>query len=328
MYVPVYFYGSPNKPMIRFVFLLDKTPGEVTMFSIMSVKSRAVLGLAVGAIILTGCEKSAEGQVAAIVNGEEVTLQEINAALSEANIPEGADKELLQQRALQQIVDRRLLAQAAKESGIDQDPTYLIRQRQLTEALLVRMYADKAGTTIKVPDQAAIDKYTEAHPFSFANRTIYAVDQIIFPAPANLGELKKLESANTLADVAEILTSMGINYTSKSAQMDSVQVPPAMMAQIVSLAPGEPFVIPTGATVTANVIKAQQKVPYNAEQAGPIAVKAIRNEEMAEIMKQRLTEAKAKAEITYQTGFAPPAEKDKAGDTPDVIKKAVESPTG
>lgn len=298
------------------------------MFSIMSVKSRAVLGLAVGAIILTGCEKSAEGQVAAIVNGEEVTLQEINAALSEANIPEGADKELLQQRALQQIVDRRLLAQAAKESGIDQDPTYLIRQRQLTEALLVRMYADKAGTTIKVPDQAAIDKYTEAHPFSFANRTIYAVDQIIFPAPANLGELKKLESANTLADVAEILTSMGINYTSKSAQMDSVQVPPAMMAQIVSLAPGEPFVIPTGATVTANVIKAQQKVPYNAEQAGPIAVKAIRNEEMAEIMKQRLTEAKAKAEITYQTGFAPPAEKDKAGDTPDVIKKAVESPTG
>ncbi len=298
------------------------------MFSIMSVKSRAVMGLAVGAIILTGCEKSAEGQVAAIVNGEEVTLQEINAALSEANIPEGADKELLQQRALQQIVDRRLLAQAAKESGIDQDPTYLIRQRQLTEALLVRMYADKAGTTIKVPDQAAIDKYTEAHPFSFANRTVYAVDQIIFPAPANLGELKKLESANTLADVAEILTSMGINYTSKSAQMDSVQVPPAMMAQIVSLAPGEPFVIPTGATVTANVIKAQQKVPYNAEQAGPIAVKAIRNEEMAEIMKQRLTEAKAKAEITYQTGFAPPAEKDKADDTPDVIKKAVESPTG
>ncbi|MEP2751000.1 MAG: SurA N-terminal domain-containing protein [Parasphingorhabdus sp.] len=314
--------------MIRFVFLLDKTPGEVTMLNIISVKKSALICMTASAMVLTGCEKTAEGQVAAIVNGEEVTLQEINAALSEANIPEGADKELLQQQALQQIVDRRLLSQAAKESGIDQDPSYLIRQRQLSEALLVRMYADKAGTTIKVPDQAAIDRYTEANPFTFANRTVYAVDQIIFPAPADLGDLKQLEVAQTLADVEKILTGMGIKFARKSAQMDSVQVPPAMMAQIVSLAPGEPFVIPTGGTVTASVIKAQQKVPYNAEQAGPVAVKAIRNEEMAKIMKQRLSEAKAKAEITYQSGFAPPAEKGEAADTPDIIKEAVEVPAG
>ncbi|GAA0482180.1 hypothetical protein GCM10009096_25630 [Parasphingorhabdus litoris] len=298
------------------------------MVNTVSVKKSTLLAVTAGALFLSGCEKTAEGQVAAIVNGEEVTLQEINAALGEANIPEGADKDVLKQSALQQIVDRRLLAQAAKESGIDQDPAYLIRQRQLSEALLVRMYADKAGTTIKVPDQAAIDRYTEANPFTFANRTIYAVDQLIFPAPADLAELKQLEVAKTLEDVGGILTKMGIKFARKSAQMDSVQVPPAMMAQIVALDPGEPFVIPTGATVTASVIKGQQKVPYDAEKAGPIAVKAIRNEEMAKIMKQRLTEAKAKAEITYQTGFAPPAEKSEAADTPDVIKKAVEAPTG
>lgn len=298
------------------------------MLNTISVKKRALMCLTAGAVILSGCEKTAEGQVAAVVNGEEVTLQEINAALSEANIPEGADKDILKQQALQQIVDRRLLAQAAKESGIDQDPSYLIRERQLSEALLVRMYADKAGTTIKVPDQAAIDRYTEANPFTFANRTVYAVDQVIFPAPANLGDLKQLEVANTLADVERILTEMGIQFARKSAQMDSVQVPPAMMAQIVSLAPGEPFVIPTGATVTANVIKAQQKVPFNAEQAGPAAVKAIRNEEMAKIMKQRLTEAKAKSEITYQDGFAPAADKGEVTETPDVIKEAVEVPAG
>ncbi len=296
------------------------------MLNTISVKKRALMCLTAGAVMLTGCEKTAEGQVAAIVNGEEVTLQEINAALGEANIPEGVDKEAIQQQALQQIVDRRLLAQAAKEAGIDQDPAYLIRQRQLSEALLVRMYADKAGTTIKVPDQAEIDRYTEANPFTFANRTVYAVDQVIFPAPADLGDLKQLEVANTLADVEKILTGMGIKFARKSAQMDSAQVPPAMMAQIVSLAPGEPFVIPTGGTVTASVIKDRQTVSFNPEQAGPVAVKAIRNEEMAKIMKQRLAEAKAKAEITYQSGFSPADEK--AADTPDVIKEAVDVPAG
>lgn len=296
------------------------------MLNTISVKKRALMCLTAGAVMLTGCEKTAEGQVAAIVNGEEVTLQEINAALGETNIPEGVDKEAIQQQALQQIVDRRLLAQAAKEAGIDQDPAYLIRQRQLSEALLVRMYADKAGTTIKVPDQAAIDRYTEANPFTFANRTVYAVDQVIFPAPADLGDLKQLEVANTLADVERILTGMGIKFARKSAQMDSAQVPPAMMAQIVSLAPGEPFVIPTGGTVTASVIKDRQSVSFNPEQAGPVAVKAIRNEEMAKIMKQRLAEAKAKAEITYQSGFSPADEK--TADTPDVIKEAVDVPAG
>ncbi|WP_108810016.1 EpsD family peptidyl-prolyl cis-trans isomerase [Sphingorhabdus sp. Alg231-15] len=294
----------------------------------LSAKSRALMCLTAGALVLAGCEKSAEGQVAAVVNSEEITLQEINAALNETNIPEGADKKKLQQNALQQIVERRLLAQAAKESGIDQDPAYLIRQRQLSEALLVQMYADKAGSTLKVPDQAAIDRYTEAHPFSFANRTVYAVDQIIFPSPANLGDLKKLEVANTLEDVQKILTEMGIQFARKSAQMDSVQVPPAMMAQIVSLDPGEPFVIPTGATVTASVIKAQQKVPYNADQAGPVAVKAIRNEEMAKIMKQRLAEAKTKAEITYQSGFEPAKDAGETAETPAAVPEAVEVPAG
>lgn len=314
--------------MIRFVFLLDKIAGEVTVTMTLSTKTRALMCLTAGAMLLTGCEKSAEGQVAAVVNGEEITLQEINAALNQTNIPEGADKKVLQQQALQQIVERRLLAQAAKESGIDQDPAYLIRQRQLSEALLVQMYADKAGTTIKVPDQAAIDRYTEANPFAFANRTVYAVDQIIFPAPSNLNDLKQLEKANTLEDVGTILTQMGIKFNRKSAQMDSVQVPPAMMAQIISLAPGEPFVIPTGATVTANVIKAQQKVPFDADQSSPVAVKAIRNEEMGKIMKQRLAEAKTKAEITYQSGFEPAKDADKPADTPAAITEAVEVPAG
>lgn len=295
------------------------------MKTTLSSKPLAMIILAAGALALSGCEKAAEGQVAAVVNGEEITLQEINAALAQVNAPEGVDKKVLQQRALQQIVDRRLLAQAARESGIDQDPAYLIRERQLSEALLVQMYAQKAGTTLKVPDQNAINNYTEKHPFAFANRTVYAVDQIVFPAPENLEDLKALESANTLEQVGATLTEMGIPFQAKSAQMDSAQVPPAMMAQIVSLSPGEPFVIPTGATVTASVIKAQQKVPFNAEQSGPVAVKAIRNEEMAKIMKQRLGDAKAKAEITYQSGFEPPAES--GGDEPSpAVTEAIEAP--
>ena len=72
----------------------------------------------IGAVLLGGCQKEATGQVAAVVNGEEITLQEINAELAQLQVPEGVDRAQVQQAALQRIVDRRLLAQAAKEDGL------------------------------------------------------------------------------------------------------------------------------------------------------------------------------------------------------------------
>ncbi len=256
------------------------------------------------AIMLAGCEKEATGQVAAVVNGEEITLQEINAMLAEANIPSGADNKAIQQQALQQIVDKRLLAQVAREDGIDQDPVYLIKQRQLNEALLIQMYGQKTGSTLKVPDKSAIDNYVKTHPFSFANRKIYNVDQISFPVPADISSLKSLEKANTLPEVAAILDSMKIKYQRGTTQMDSAQVPAAMMAQIASLAPGEPFVVPSAAVVTANVITGSQSVPIDESQMASQIVDSIRKEELSEILKKRLEAAKSKAEITYQDGFS------------------------
>lgn len=260
------------------------------------------------ALLLSGCDKEATGQVAAVVNGEEITLQEINATLAEANIPEGADKKVLQQQALQQIIERRLVAQEARKDNIDKDPNYLIKQRQLGEALLIQMYAQKTGATLKVPDQAAIQKYVTSHPFAFSDRTIYSVDQIVFLLPSDATKLKSLEKANSLDEIAKILDSMGTQYQRGGTQMDSAQVPPAMMSQISSLPAGEPFIIPTGVNVTANVITGSKKVPVNDSETNAQVVNDIRKDEMTKIMQERLKSAKAQADIKYQNGFAPPAQ--------------------
>ena len=57
-------------------------------------------------VSLSGCEKKATGQVAAVVNGDEVTLQEVNAELGNANIPDGAQKEKARSAILQRLVRR------------------------------------------------------------------------------------------------------------------------------------------------------------------------------------------------------------------------------
>src|SRR3546814_15478049 len=92
------------------------------------------LTFAVAALALSGCGKEATGQVAAVVNGEEITLQEINAELGSRPIPEGVDKKVIQQAALQRLVERRLLAPAARDDELDNTPSHPIPEQKVRAA--------------------------------------------------------------------------------------------------------------------------------------------------------------------------------------------------
>ena len=78
-------------------------------------KRLAISTMCAAAALLAGCHRGApDGQVAATVNGEEVTLQELNTEIQASNIPQGMDKQVAQQQALQHIIDRKLLLDAAR----------------------------------------------------------------------------------------------------------------------------------------------------------------------------------------------------------------------
>lgn len=258
------------------------------------------------ALFLAACGGAPTGQVVAVVNGEEISVQELNAEIEGANIPPSADKKQVRQAALQQLIDRRLLAQAAKEEGLDKDPAYITQQRRANEQLLVQMFGKRAADTIRVPDAAAIDKYIAENPTFFSQRTRYLVDQIQFPMPADPNQLKQLQDDHSLAAVTETLNALGIKYEQGRNVIDSGSVPPQVLKEILALPPGEPFVIPAGGRVLVSVITGSEPFVVPADKARPLAVQAIRNNSLNEIGQARLKEAKAKAKIEYQPGYAPP----------------------
>lgn len=273
----------------------------------MSARPRLFVALLIAALSLSACQKEATGQVAAVVNGEEITLQEINAELGQTQIPEGVDKQEVQRAALQRIIERRLLAQAARKEGIDESPEFLIRRRQLEDALLVQLLGQQAGRTTSVPDEAAINSFMEDNPAIFAGRTIFAVDRIQFPVPADPERLRALENDHSMEAVANRLRQMGIEFTRDSAQMDSAQLGQDRLNRILALPDGEPFVIPENGIVTVAVITGSTPQPAGEAQARPAAVQLMRNQALSEAIRQRLDTERASAEIEYQDGFAPPA---------------------
>ena len=277
-------------------------------------KKFAASGAALLAVLLatSACQKKAEGQVVAVVNGEEITLNELNAEIADLNLPASADKQAARAQILQKLVDRRLLAQAAKEAGIDRDPTYISQERRMDEQLLVSMYGKKAMDTVPVPTTAEVDKFIASNPTMFSDRTRYALNQIQFDMPPNPERLKSLESTHTLDEVAARLTEMGIKFQQGKGNLDSAAIPPALMNRIAALPPGEPFIVPSGGKIVVSVITDRQKIAVPTDNARMMALQAIRGQSLNKIGEERLKEAKTKAKIEYQEGYAPPKTADAA----------------
>ena len=256
-------------------------------------------------VALAGCSKKPTDQVVAIVNGEEISMPELNAELGNAQVPPGVDKKVVQQQLLQRLVDRRLLAQAAKDQGLDRDPAFIVEQRRVMESLLVEKLAKRTNDTIPVPTAAEIDKFIAGNPSLFGGRQLYGVDQIAFQTPADASKLKALEPAKTMDEVTAVLRQLGITFQRANRVVDSATVPPEQMQKILSLPKGEPFVVPSQGQVTVNVITGGKAEPLPDTQARAMAVRALRSQSLAKLGEARLKEARTKGKVEYQDGFAP-----------------------
>lgn len=272
----------------------------------MRIKHRWAVAALAGMGALAACHKQPDGQVVATVNGDEVTLQELNTELQATNIT-SSDKSAVQKALLQRVIDRKLIDGLAKDRDLQKSSDYLAQSRRLNEILLAQLYAKQQLAAVPVPSGADITKFMNDNPGIFANRQQLVLDQIRFQQPTNPGQLTGVEGIHTLDGVAAFLKGKGIQFTRQPAQIDSAALPAPLLTQINNLPAGEPFVIPTGGVLTVNVVTARKAVANDPDQAKSVAAAAWREQKVQQAVQDQLTAARNAAKITYQPGFAPPA---------------------
>lgn len=259
-------------------------------------------------LLLSACgEKKATGQVVAVVNGEEISQEELNAEFQAQAINPGADKKTMQNAVLARLIERKLLAQKAKADGLDKTPEYIIQRRRIEDDLAINMLSQKLGKTVALPDAAAVSRFIANNPTLFKGRKRYTLDQIAFAPPSNMAVLRQLEPAHSLEAVAAALTTAGIKFTQGSSVLDTATVPPALAQRIASLPPGEPFVVPAGGRFVVSVVKSVQDVPTADSEAQPAAIELIRRTNIESTVRKELEAARAAAKIEYRSDFGPPA---------------------
>lgn len=248
------------------------------------------------------------GQTIARVDGQDVTIHELNAELKNVALPTGDARKAVEQQALQRIIDRRILAGLARERALDKSPEFVLLQQRAEDAVLVDLLQQTIAGQTKRPTASEARSFVNANPSLFANRKLLTLDQIVFPMPKDPAQLQQLAPLKSMADVEKWLIENGIEYRRQPAQLDTLQIEPSIASRILSLPPGEVFVVPSKGSVAANVITGSRDQPVSGDEASRIAMAILQSRAvLATATKELEAEVKKRrAAVTYQAGFAPP----------------------
>src|SRR6478735_6400950 len=125
----------------------------------------AVAMAAVACLGLASCGNGQpKGQVVAKVGKDEVTVLDLQAALAGFKATDAKSRKLAEQQALGAIVQRKIIAQAARKAKIDKTPEYARLQEQTNEQLLVRTWQEQLVKAVPPPSAEDAQKFVDSHP--------------------------------------------------------------------------------------------------------------------------------------------------------------------
>lgn len=278
------------------------------------MKSYSVLAAAVLMCLgMTGCHKllghgaAPTGQVVATVDGKEITLRELQAEMDGATFTDPKQQKAAQERALELIVARTLMANAARAQGIDKTPDFAMAENRMVDNLLANALEEKVVKSVPPPSPEEVSRYIADHPASFSNRSIYDIDELRFPRPSDPAIIKGLIPLNTLPDVASYLTAQKIPFQQGAGSLDAIQLDPYVADQIAKK-PSEVFVIPVGNMLLAGQIKSAKVTPVPSDQATKLATALLTRQHRQEAAQREVASVLQSGVkgVQYNPAYQPP----------------------
>lgn len=263
--------------------------------------------------VLPGCgkeeHKKAATQVVAKVNGDEISVHQVNFVLSRAQgiSPENAEK--AKKEVLDKLIDQQLAIQQAEAAKLDRDPGVMQTLEAARRDILARAYLEKVAASQPKPSTDEARKYYLDHPELFAERRVYNLQEILV-APTNIGDVQQLVAQNkSMQDIASTLKSRDIKFAANAGVRPADQLPPQVATKLHGTKDGQTVLIeaPQGAMVAHVVASQAQPVPE--PEALPRIQQYLANQRNGEAVAKELKglRAKAKIEQTGEIALAPAA---------------------
>src|SRR5713101_1282525 len=282
-------------------------------YSELMVKRRLCLSVLIALVVaLSSCGKAdvkrSSGQIAAKVNGDEISVHQINNAIARGNdIPPGEAKQAAAQ-TLERIIDQELLVQKALKDKLDRDPQVMQSIEDAKRQILARAYIERAAAGSSTQSWEEIRKFFQENPALFERRRIYRVHELVVVAPQEkLDALKAATAgAKSLQDVAAWLKSQKLVFQVAISNRPAEQIPLNILSQVFEMREGQITVIPTSRGASVVQLLQAQEASLSEQQATPIIERYLQSRKLLAVTQAEVRKLREQAGIEYVGEFGAP----------------------
>jgi len=261
------------------------------------------------AAALYGCgsKEKKSGQALARVNGEEITILQINDELKRAGV-KTEQQEVATRQLLETMIDRQLILAEAIRNKTDRTPEVVQAIERAKAQIISQAYLKSISGKITKPSLAEINDYFQKHPEYFTQRKQYEVQQLIFSTRDFSGELKSIiDDAKSLDSAVAWLDSRNVKYARGKMSRNTTDLPEHMVTKLKEMKKGQLFIVNEGERVLLNSITDIKSSPVEAREAEPQIEQYLINKKTKEAADAEIAHLRSSAKIVYLNASAPTA---------------------
>ncbi len=257
---------------------------------------------------LTACgsdEKKEVGQVAANVNGHEITIYQINQVLAHATGVTEANLAQARHEILDKLIDQELAVTKATDAKLDRSPEVVMALDAARREILAKAYYEQVANSAVGVESDKVKSYFDDHPALFSNRRIYSMVDIAFKSDDKAVALVKnmVASNKPMQEIAQALKANGTLFEAHNYNSPAEKLSLEMLPSIAKLSDGQTGVVLAGPVVhVINVIKSQQ-APVTFEVASPMIQKYLSSADKQALVAAEMKRLKDTAKIEYVGEF-------------------------
>lgn len=257
---------------------------------------------------LTACNKKnhdaakkSNTQVVAKVNGEEITIHQVNFQLSQLGQLNQEQAKLASKQVLARLVEQQLLKQQALDDKLDLDPVVLQALEASKSQLLAQAYLERLMAKAPKPSTSEIDTFYKAHPELFEKRRIFRLQELV----VNISKDKFAETEASLKaikginEIATWLKDKNYIFTVNSNVKAAEQLPLDLLKKLQVLNDSEVLLIPKDKTFNIIQIAASETASISRAKATPIIEQYFLNQNKTSLAKKEMISLNDKANIEF-----------------------------
>ena len=251
-------------------------------------------------------EKAASSQVAAKVNGVEITTHQIDAVMKGAQNVTAENVAEFRKKALDKLIDQQLVLDKASKESLDRAPDVILEIEIAKKEILARTYLKKVLANSSEINDSEFKKYYGEHSELFSKRRIYNLQDISIQSNDQNLELlnESVGAQKPMVEIVESLKEKGIKFTSGSFTRPAEQLPLDILPKMQLLKDGDMFVWQSGDTAHAIKLTSIEESPVSLVEATPMIKSYFINTRGKQIVEDKIKKFRQEAKIEYLGAFA------------------------